>query len=188
MPEMAQGETGTTEGTASGRPYVQLITERPVERFLQRFFLSSLRFDSMLLVSPIIGALRGTRYRLEQVVAKVRAERIRTYVITTPPAEDDRYHREALDILAGCDWVEIRYNSSLHAKLYVCKHQDRGFGLLGSANLTPTSVLRNTEVGVLVSSRGPGQGLVHEMYEWGTVRLRTSPDTKLVKRISAPRR
>lgn len=167
--------------------YVELITERTAERFLQRFFLSSLKFDQMLIVSPILGALRGTRWPLADVMWKINEDRILTYVITCPPAEDDPYHQEAVDILRGSDWVELRYNLSLHAKLYVCIHKDRGFALLGSANLTPTSILRNIEVGVLVSSRGPGRDLVHEMFEWGTTRLRTLPDSRLVKRIIARR-
>lgn len=165
------------------KQYVRLFTRRPVERFLWEFSTTPYRPESLIIVSPIIGALRGVRVNLSQVVQRITQDRINTFVITREP--QDKYHRQAVDLLKQSPWVEVRYNPSLHAKLYVCRERERGFALLGSGNLTSTSVLRNIEVAVMIYTRGPGKDLVHELFRWGSERLRTQ--SRLVKPLQ-PRR
>jgi hypothetical protein len=102
----------------------------------------------LVLVSPIIGALRGTRHRLEEIVEKVDSERIHTYVITCPPAEDDTYHAEAIQMLWRSPLIEIRYNCSLHAKV---TEPDIGAPVARAVQVKPASsiTLRSVAVGAL---------------------------------------
>lgn len=162
------------------------ITEKPVEDFFRRLFLSDIKPFTLIIVTPIMGSLASTRYSLERLREKIESEKIVTYVVTRKPEE--RFHVEALDILMKSDFVEIRYNNSLHAKLYICMGKDTGFALLGSGNLTQTSIERNIEIGMLILHRGRGKQILHELYHWGGVRLRTLKESKVVKRITYVRR
>jgi len=166
--------------------YAELITDKPVKRFLQKFCLSDEDFESLILISPWIDPLEGVRFTLAFVLDKVTNLRIPTYVITRKPEES--WHRQAVDMLLGCNWVELRYNNSLHAKLYVCKEREGGFALLGSGNLSRASVEKNIEIGIMIYGKGRGKELLHELYYWGSVRLRSLPESKLVKRIRYERR
>lgn len=162
------------------------VTEKPVEDFLKRLFLSDVKPLNLIIVTPIMGSLAGVRYSLERLREKIEAEKIPTYVVTRRPEE--RFHIEALDILMKSDFVEIRYNNSLHAKLYICMGKDTGFALLGSGNLTKTSIEKNIEIGMLVLHRERGKQILHELYHWGGVRLRTLKESKVVKKITYGRR
>lgn len=110
------------------------------------------------------------------------------YVITRSPEE--QYHQEAVDTIMACDPIELRYNESLHAKLYVCICQDQSqsFALLGSANLTRHSIQNNIEIAMMIHGRGRGREIMGELSHWGLERLRTLNDTKLVKKIRFQRR
>jgi len=165
--------------------YAELITQKPVKRFLQRFCLSDEEFETLIIVSPWIGTLEGVRYTLAHVLAIVARRGLPTYVITREP--QDVWHKQAVDMLLGCNWVELRYNNSLHAKLYVCQQPEgRGFAMLGSGNLTTASIEQNIEIGMMIYGRGRGRALLHELAAWGTIRLRTQ--SKLVKKMQRERR
>ena len=168
--------------------YAEIVTSRPVQRFLLKFHLSDIPIQSLILISPFIGALEGTRVSLDDVCRKAVEKGIPTYVITRAPAEE--FHQQAVDTLMNYDPVELRFNESLHAKLYVCLCQDesQNFALLGSANLTRNSIEKNIEIAMMIYGRGRGREILRELSRWGLERLRTLNDTKLVKKMKLKRR
>lgn len=89
--------------------YAELITQKPVRRFLQKFYLSDREFEALIIVSPWIGTLEGIRYTLARVLGIVTERGLSTYVITREP--QDPWHKQAVDELLGCNWVELRYNN-----------------------------------------------------------------------------
>lgn len=163
--------------------YIQIVTEKPVERFLQKLLLSNDAVQNLVIVSPWIGSLHQSYFCIENLCKKILREEIPTYVITRAP--EDKYHQEAVDIFLKTNFVEVRFNQSIHAKLYVCICQDmhNSFALFGSGNLTWASLNRNIEIGMMIFGYGPGRELIQELYYWGSVRLRTQKDSKLIKKI-----
>lgn len=163
--------------------YAQIINEKPVQKFLLKFYLTDLPIKHLVLVSPFLGTLMGTRVTLESVCQKVAKSRIPTYVITRRPDTDD--HQQAVDLIINCNLMELRYNESLHAKLYVCSCYDesRSFALLGSGNLTRHSIEKNIEIAMMIYGREQGKDIVRELSEWGLIRMRTIASTELVKKI-----
>ena len=97
--------------------HVCLFTERTVDYFLQRFFLRGVPFRNLCIVSPFINTLEGSRFTLRNLSDKIQQDCIPTYAITRPPSEP--YQEEAIAVLSNNDWVEIRFNESVHAKVYV---------------------------------------------------------------------
>jgi phosphatidylserine/phosphatidylglycerophosphate/cardiolipin synthase-like enzyme len=168
--------------------YAEIVSSRPVQRFLLKFYLSDVPIQSLILISPFVGTLEGTRVTLDGLCRKAAEKGIPTYVITRAPEEE--YHQQAIDTLISYDPVELRFNESLHAKLYVCICQDesKSFALLGSANLTRTSIEKNIEIAMMIYGRGRGRDILRELSRWGLVRLRTLNDTKLVKKMKFQRR
>lgn len=168
--------------------YAEIVTSKPVQRFLLRFYLSDIPIQSLILISPFVGTLEGTRVTLDAVCKKAVEKGILTYVITCPP--DDEYHQKAVDTIKNYDLIELRFNESLHAKLYVCLCQDesRSFALLGSGNLTRNSIENNIEIAMMIYAQGGGRDILRELSQWGLQRLRTLNDTKLVKKIKFKRR
>jgi len=136
----------------------------------------------LVIISPFIGPLNHVRFKLERLVKKIDDSKIITYVITNEPPPNSPNHSEAINILSGSRFIEIRYNESLHAKVYVCQGNGAGFAMLGSGNLTDTSINQKIEVGVLINERGGTGPLFQELYRWGTERLRTVRGSKIVKR------
>ncbi len=173
---------GTTREPQSPN-YVQIYTDRPVERFLQRYMLETNPIQSLVVVSPFIGDLAGSMYELRDIIAKVNREHQRTYVITRPPREE--YQKTGISVLESSPFVEIRYNPDIHAKLYVCWSREEGasFALLGSGNLTTNGLRHNLEMGMMILSRGYGRTLVRELYQWGSFTARTI--SRRVKAITA---
>jgi phosphatidylserine/phosphatidylglycerophosphate/cardiolipin synthase-like enzyme len=165
--------------------YAELITERTVERFLQRLFLREPPVRALCVVAPFISPLTSSRFSLAALRTKVEREKVPTYVVTRQP--DEPYQQEAMDVLRDCPWIELRYNPSVHAKLYVAhaKIESESFALFGSGNLTARSIETNVELAMMVYSKGPGRGLVKELYYWASVRLRTLAESQLVQRIRA---
>lgn len=163
--------------------YADIITERPVEKFLLRLFIIENRPQHLIIISPIICSLQGERYSIAYLTNKLSKEKIRTFVITREP--EDLFHKEAVNILSQSDFVEIRYNNSLHAKLYISAYQDENinFALLGSANLTKHSIEKNIEIGMMIYGKGRGRDLWYELFHWGMIKLRTLPETKLFKKF-----
>lgn len=168
--------------------HAEIVTSKPVQRFLLKFYLSDIPMQSLILISPIIGTLDGTRMTLETVCSKATQKRIPTYVITREPELES--HQNAVKSLTAYDGVELRFNESLHAKLYVCLCQDesQSFALLGSANLTRTSIEKNIEIAIMIYGRGHGRHIVRELSRWGLEKLRTLSGTKLIKKMKPSRR
>lgn len=168
--------------------HIRLVTERTVEHFLLRLFLRDAPIRNVCIVSPFINTLEGSRYTLQDLSAKIQRERIPTYVVTRPPTEP--YQEAAMAVLARNEWVEIRFNESVHAKVYVSSAvpESESFALFGSGNLTGHSIAANIEVGVIIVAQGQGRPLVEELYYWANNRLRVLEEIRLHQRIRAIRR
>ena len=164
-------------------PYAQVVTERPVGRFLQRYLLGGVVAQTMVFVSPFIGDLAGTPFELRAVTEKAVADRTRLYVITREPREP--YHRAGVEILQQCPLAEIRYNPDIHAKLYVVWSRDEAesFALFGSGNLTKSGLRHNIELGMMIFARGHGRAILRDLYQWSSFILRTM--SQRVKTIDA---
>jgi phosphatidylserine/phosphatidylglycerophosphate/cardiolipin synthase-like enzyme len=167
--------------------HIQLVTERPVERFLLRLFLRDAEMRSLSIVSPYISTLARCRFTLADLRRKVERERICTYLVTREPTED--YQLEAMAVLLGSPWIEIRYNASVHAKVYVAMatREADSFALFGSGNLTTQSFESNIEVAMMLHCDGIGRTLLHELHYWATNNIRTLRQSVLVQRIRAER-
>jgi hypothetical protein len=169
------------------RKYVELVTERPVERFLARLFLRDVPMRSLCIVSPFIAAMAERRFSIHDIRRKAESEKIPTYVLTREPVEP--YQQEAMEAILGSPWIELRYNSAIHAKLYVAlgEREADSFGLFGSGNLTSASVESNIELGMLIFGEGIGRDLLRELHYWASVRLRTLEMSRLIQPIRATR-
>jgi hypothetical protein len=108
--------------------------------------------------------------------------------VTREPAES--WQAEAVALLAKNEWIEIRFNESLHAKVFVASavQESESFAVFGSGNLTGAAVNSNLEVGMLLIASGPGRKLVDELYYWATNDLRVLPETHLYKPMHATRK
>jgi len=181
----AKGALGDEEGRVEGviPPYAQVITDRPVERFLQRYLLGGTVAQTMVIVSPFIGNLAGTPFELEAITEKTEADGTRLYVITREPAET--YHQAGVEVLQECPLVEIRYNRDIHAKLYLVWSRDEAenFALFGSGNLTESGLRHNIELGMMIFARGHGRAIIHDLYQWSSFGLRST--SELAKAIQA---
>jgi hypothetical protein len=164
------------------------MLDRPVEQFLLRLFLRDADMRSLCIVSPFISSLAGCRFSLADLRRKVERERICTYVTTRAPTEE--YQVEAMAVLLGSPWIEVRYNPSIHAKVYVAmaSRESDSFGLFGSGNLTAASLLTNIEVAMMLYGAGIGRTLLHELHYWVNGELRTLRESTLIQRIKAERR
>ena len=180
-----RGALAGSEGLVEGGmpPYVQIVTDRPVERFLQRYLLGGVVAQTMVLVSPFIGDLAGTPFELEVITKKVIADGTRLYVITREPRE--LYHQAGVAVLQSCPLAEIRYNPDIHAKLYVLWSRDEpeSFALFGSGNLTESGLRHNIELGMMIFARGYGRVILRDLYQWSSFNLRAM--SRRVKAISA---
>jgi len=164
------------------------VTERTVEQFLLRLFLRDVSIRSLCIVSPFISTLEGSRFTLQDLSEKIRRERIPTYVVTRSPTEP--YQEAAMAVLASNEWVEVRFNESVHAKVYVSSAipESESFALFGSGNLTGSSIDANIEVGMIIVAKGQGRRLVDELCYWANSRLRVLEESRLYQRIRATRR
>lgn len=165
--------------TAHGSRHIRLVAERTVEHFLHRLFLRDLSIRSLCIVSPFINSMETSRYTLANLSAKIERDKIPTYVVTRPPAE--AWQHDAMAILAKNQWVEIRYNTAIHAKVYVASAvpEAESFALFGSGNLTGRSIETNLEVGMIIVAQGQGRPLVEELTYWASNRLRVLAESKL---------
>lgn len=161
--------------------YAEVITARPVQRFLHRYLVGGVA-QTLVIVSPFIGELAGTRFSLRSVCQKAMADNTRVYVVTRQPRAE--YHHAAVDLLKQWPLVEIRYNPDVHAKLYVVwlREEKGSFALFGSGNLTEGGLRYNIELGMMISARGRGRAIVRELYQWASVTLRSR--SKRVKAIT----
>ncbi len=97
--------------------FAELVTEKPVKRFLQRFCLTDEPFESLIIVSPWIGTLEGVRFTLAYVLDLIGKRRIPTYVITRQPEEP--WHQQAVDLLLACNWVERAFILDIRPRVSV---------------------------------------------------------------------
>lgn len=176
------------EASLPTKRFAEIVTERTVERFLLRLFLREARLRAICIVSPFISSLAEARFSLRDLRQKVESERIPTYVVTREPTDD--YQEEAMQVLRGSPWIELRYNAFVHAKLYVAwaERDPESFALFGSGNLTERSIVANVELAMLVYSHGPGRELLRDLHYWASVRVRTMREGRLVQGIKAQRR
>jgi PLD-like domain len=132
--------------------------------------------------------LSGSRFTLQDLSEKIRRERIPTYVVTRSPTEP--YQEAAMAVLASNEWVEVRFNESVHAKVYVSSAipESESFALFGSGNLTASSIAANIEVGMIIVGKGQGRPLVDELCYWANNRVRILEESRLYQRIKARRR
>ncbi len=95
-----------------------------------------------------------------------------------------------MTVLRGSPWIELRYNPSIHAKVYIAaaSREADSFALFGSGNLTAASLSTNVEVAMMLYGEGIGRSLLRELYYWVNARLRTLRDSTLVQRIRAERK
>jgi phosphatidylserine/phosphatidylglycerophosphate/cardiolipin synthase-like enzyme len=153
-----------------------------------RLFLRDIAVRSLSIVSPFINTLQGERFTLADLSAKIQREHIPTYVVTRSPIQP--YQQEAMAVFAANDWVEIRFNESIHAKVFVsaATPEAESFALFGSGNLTGRSISANVEVGMMIVAQGQGRPLVEELHYWANNRLRVLEESKLHQPIRAKRR
>ena len=173
--------------TVQVQHFAQIVTERPVETFLRKLFIGRPELETLVIVSPFLGDLAGTRFSLQNLCERLSRTNTPLYVITRQPVAD--YHREGVAVLLQYDNVEVRYNAALHAKLYVCWTREVGeaFALFGSGNLTYSGTQGNIELGMMVFGKGPGRDLVNRLYKWG-LDLRTLAGTEVAKYRKLARR
>lgn len=159
-----------------------------VEQFLARLFLRDPPLRSLTLVSPFVNTMHDCRYSLADLSAKIRAQEIPTYVVTREPEE--LWQEEAVALLSMNEWIEIRFNPSLHAKVFVASavQESESFAVFGSGNLTGAATNSNLEVGMLLVARGAGRKLVDELYYWATNNLRVLAESHLYKPIHSTRK
>lgn len=165
--------------------YLQIITDRAVEKFLQRYLISSVRAQSLVIVSPFISDLSGEPFSLENILIKAQKDRATIFVITQEPHEE--YHQRGLAVFERSPSVEIRYNPNIHAKLYICwsREEEDSFALFGSGNLTIGGLKQNIELGMMILSRGYGKRLIRELFNWGVNDLRVDPNSRRIKSFQA---
>jgi phosphatidylserine/phosphatidylglycerophosphate/cardiolipin synthase-like enzyme len=174
--------------TCPSSPHVRLLTERMVEHFLARLFLRDPPLRSLTLVAPFVNTMQDCRYPLADLSAKIRAQHIPTYFVTREPEEP--WQEEAVALLAKNEWIEIRFNESLHAKVFVASavQESESFAVFGSGNLTGAAINSNLEVGMLLLAQGAGRKLVDELYYWSTNNLRVLPESRIYKPIHTTRK
>ena len=169
---------------------VRTVKAAVVRRGLQNVFASRLeraknKVQKIIIISPWITGAETETSPLRRICSIVRTGNIATYVFTRPPASIKE--TRALDVLKECPSVEIVYNTSLHAKLYICNAPyPFGFAILGSANFTLGSE-ELYEIGMIVLSAGGGEEIVRQFAAFGLDYLRTRPESNVVKRISCRR-
>jgi hypothetical protein len=132
--------------------------------------------------------MEDCRYPLADLSAKIKSQRIPTYLVTREPEES--WQEEAISLLARNEWIEIRFNQFLHAKVFVASavQEAESFAVFGSGNLTGAAINSNLEVGMLLLASGPGRKLVDELYYWATNNLRVLPESTLFKSINPTRK
>ena len=152
--------------------FASILRHRVVEQFLIRLDAVSRHVEELFIVSPVLGTLSGTRMTVDRLRDVLRANRIRTYLVTRSPEDEltrgALNHRPALATFSTVDGLEIRYSDNLHAKIHVCVCDDRrsSFAVIGSANLTKTSIVNNIEVGIMIRYAYEGQRLIDELEYW----------------------
>jgi len=144
--------------------------------------LSSVKAQSLVLVSPFISTLEGETYGLIDILMKAKKDNTRVYVVTREPEAE--YQIEGMRLLNKFSCVEIRYNPEIHAKLYICwgREVEESFAFFGSGNLTAGGIKFNLELGMMILAKGDGKNILKDLYRWGSFEIRTT--STLIKSIS----
>ena len=163
-------------------PYLKVYTKNTVEQFIKRYMLSSVKAQSLVLVSPFISTLEGEAIKLIDILLKAQKDHTQVYVVTRKPEAE--YQIEGIRLLNKFSCVEIRYNPEIHAKLYVCwgREVEESFAFFGSGNLTSGGIRYNLELGMMILAKGNGKNILRDLYQWGSFDVRTT--STLVKSIS----
>ena len=163
-------------------PFIKLYTKETVEQFFKRYMISSIKAQSLVLVSPFISILEGQTYELKDILHKASKDRTRVYVVTRKPTA--QYQEQGIELLSQYSCVEIRYNLEIHAKLFVCwgREVEDSFAFFGSGNLTSGGLNYNLELGMMILARGDGKNIIRALYHWGSHEIRVQ--SKLVKQIT----
>lgn len=170
--------------------FIRTVKAAVVRKGIQNVFYARLRRSKkeahkIIIASPWISYSDTKGGPLLNIVSTIGAYKIPTYVFTRQP--ENTTHALAMDILMSCPYVEIVYNNSLHAKLYICMAPyPYGFAIIGSANLTSGSE-NLYEIGLLILAQGGGEEIVKQLASFGLDYLRTRPDSQIVKRFSLRR-
>ena len=166
-------------------PIAEVISDRVTEAFFKRFIdrvQSGDRCYGLWIVSPWFSSLQGEEITLADILDVVKANRIRTTVISRTP--DPEYHRVAMRQVLRRSPVEVYFNDTLHAKMYSARNEELSLALVGSANLSKTG-LHGIEVGLLVRGVGWGSEVVQSLVQVG-VNIRDQATTDLVKEFRGP--
>lgn len=163
-------------------PFLKVYTKNTVEQFIKRYLLSSVKAQSLVLVSPFISTFEGEAYKLVDVLKKAQRDRTRVYVVTHEP--EAMYQLQGMELLKQFSGVEIRYNSEIHAKLYICwgREVEESFAFFGSGNLTSGGIKYNLELGMMILARGDGKNIIKALYQWGSHDIRVQ--SSLIKQIT----
>lgn len=166
--------------------FVRILTNKPVRHFLIKFRCTH-NVEKLVIISPFLSLLDDVSYNLEEVCKDTKKKDILFYLITKPP--EDEKHYKAINILSKYNNIEIRYNDSLHAKLYIGLTNDinNDFAMLGSSNFTTNSIVNNIEIAMMIFSKGEGKKIIRELSKWGLEILRTRTNSKIVKKINTER-
>ena len=68
--------------------FAMLLKERVVEQFFIRLDVVSHCAEELLIVSPVLGTLEGTRMTVERLRHVVRSHKIRTSLLTRSPENE----------------------------------------------------------------------------------------------------
>ncbi len=160
--------------------YTQVVKAGGHMRFFERLFAAH-DIHSLVIISPWIGFLKrkDLGYSVEDIAQFINSNQIPTYVITRDP-EVETINGKAINIFLSCPSVNLYYNNSLHAKVYVCRCEPFGFALLSSANLSMAS-LSIVEIGLMIEGKGYGQMVIEELEHVGKEDLPGMSETIVVK-------
>jgi hypothetical protein len=67
--------------------HIRLLTEGAVEQFFLRLFMRDPPLRSLTLVSPFLDTMKDCRYSLADLSAKIKAQRVPTYLVSRTPVE-----------------------------------------------------------------------------------------------------
>lgn len=161
----------STDTVAVSNHGLELVTRQVPGRFVSSFLAPGARWRNLVLVSPWITAFDGGGHSLHRLVTEIANQGIATYLITREPASDHPAHQEAVAAFSQVPNVELRFNPSLHAKIYLADGPIRSLGMIGSANFTRGG-MTGVEVGVLLHGRGAGERLIRDLMDFCTWDLR----------------
>lgn len=160
--------------------YTQVVKAGGHVLFFERLFAAK-DVHGLVIISPWISFLQREElgYSLEDIASFINLNQIPTYIITRAP-EVEFVNRKAIDIFCSCPSVNLYYNNSLHAKVYVCRCEPFGFALLSSANLSMASS-KIVEIGLMIEGKGYGQMVIEELEYVGKEDLPGMSETIAVK-------